>query len=354
MTTIQIIQNIYTYIISISGIIGLVALTWGGVLYLTSAGKPEKLDQAKKQIFSALLGIIILLSSYIILKTINPELVELQLPRLKDIIFSPLDLPPPETKVPKLLSKIREIADQLKENIVPGIENSSQKIKESTDKCNCENTQSLCFCAGGSESSECKARGCYAGPGFQPCPGEKEIKENQQNIIAWKDEILYYRNRAVAEEDDLNDEIKKVLDEKILYYIKNEQIEEDEKVKQYLKDERQKVTDEKNLKKDLGAKLKELADLIEKISAPILVIGPLPDQCLINVETKCTASCKGKCHDYKQGCQPDKCSGGNPCPIDEIKKQYDEIQNLKPSIIQSCDEIINIIDKIIKFKTITI
>ncbi|GAH97356.1 unnamed protein product, partial [marine sediment metagenome] len=32
-----------------------------------------------------------------------------------------------------------------------------------------------------------------------------EIKENQKRIIAWKDEILYYKSRALSEIEDLRD-----------------------------------------------------------------------------------------------------------------------------------------------------
>jgi len=347
-------QNLYTYIISIAGAIALAALIIGGILYLTSAGEPEKLSKARKQILAAFLGIIILLSSYLILRTINPNLVSFEMPVLEDIVFHPLDIPPSETKVPELLGKVKEIAEQIKENIIPGIELSSQKIKDITDNCDCANTQSLCVCAGGGSDNSCEPARCYAGPGFQPCPNQSEIKENQKRVIAWKDEILYYRNRTIAEEQDLQDEIKMVLDEKIVYYMKSEIIEDDDKVKQYLIEQREKITKEKNLKKNLAAKLEELADLIDKISNPASEIGVLPDECLINVKDKCSASCQGGCHDIKDGCEPGGCNGGNPCPVDNIQNQLSQVQQIKPSIIQACDEVLNIIDEIIKHKTIII
>lgn len=347
-------QSLYIYIISIAGVIALAALIIGGILYLTSAGDPEKLSKAKKQILAAFLGIIILLSSYLILRTINPDLVSFEMPDLEDIVFDPLNMPPPETKIPKLLGKVEEIAEQLKKYIIPGIELSSQKIKDLTDSCDCDNTQPLCFCDGGSESNSCQPRGCYAGPGFQPCPDESEIKENQKRVIAWKDEILYYKNRAISEQEDLLDEIKKVLDEKILYYMKSEIVENDNKVKQYLIEQRGKITKEKDLKKDLAAKLKKLAELIEQIEPFISEIGVLPDECLINVKDKCSASCKGECHDHKDGCEPVDCKGGNPCPFNDIQTQFSEIQNLNPKISQACDEILNIIEEIIKHKIIII
>lgn len=359
----DVFQKLYIFIISIAGLMALTTLIWAGILYLTSAGDSEKLAKAKKQVLATFFGIIILFSSYLILRTINPELVKIDLPRLKQIIFSPLQAPPSKTLAPELLEKVRETAYKIKEEVIPGIKNSSQKIKDLTEKCDCKNTQSLCVCTGGDEKAECQARECYSEPGFQPCPEEKEIKENQKNIIAWKDEIIYYKNRAAAEAEDLKDETKKVLDEKIVYYQKNIIIEDDEKVIEYLKEEKQKITEEKNLKKGLAAKLGYLTNLIEKIEPFISEIAQLPDKCLYDegvygINNKCQASCKqGEeygCHDAKEGCQPDKCSGGNPCPVGEINDQFLLIQNLSPQIVQVSDEIIKIIDEIIKLKTITI
>jgi hypothetical protein len=51
------------------------SLVYGGVLYLISVGQVAKLMAAKERISAAFLGIIIILSSYVILTTINPELV---------------------------------------------------------------------------------------------------------------------------------------------------------------------------------------------------------------------------------------------------------------------------------------
>ena len=68
------IVGIYNFALMIIGIVVFGALLYGGFRYLTSAGKPAAISDAKDQIFSAILGLIILFSSYIILTTINPEL----------------------------------------------------------------------------------------------------------------------------------------------------------------------------------------------------------------------------------------------------------------------------------------
>jgi hypothetical protein len=58
-------------------------LIYGGTLYLTSIGKPVVLVSARKWINSALLGLLILFSSYLVLYAINPQLTILRLPGKK-------------------------------------------------------------------------------------------------------------------------------------------------------------------------------------------------------------------------------------------------------------------------------
>jgi len=74
------IEAIYKFALIISGVITFAALVYGGFLYLTSAGNPARMNDAKDQIFSAILGLIILFSAYLILRTINPELIMLSQP----------------------------------------------------------------------------------------------------------------------------------------------------------------------------------------------------------------------------------------------------------------------------------
>ena len=54
------------------------SFVYGGVRYLTSAGSPSAQSDARSQITAGILGLIILISSYVILNTINPQLVALK------------------------------------------------------------------------------------------------------------------------------------------------------------------------------------------------------------------------------------------------------------------------------------
>lgn len=76
----QIIAWFYYFVISISGIAAFVMLVWGGFTWLTSAGSPAKITDAKDRIYSAFLGLLLILASYLIIQVINPELTVLRLP----------------------------------------------------------------------------------------------------------------------------------------------------------------------------------------------------------------------------------------------------------------------------------
>ncbi|PKM91102.1 hypothetical protein CVU82_03535 [Candidatus Falkowbacteria bacterium HGW-Falkowbacteria-1] len=77
------VKAIYNYLLSIVGITAAIVLMVGGVIWLTSGGSSEKVTQAKSWIGGSLTGLTLALLSYIILQTINPQLVS----------FTPTDIP---------------------------------------------------------------------------------------------------------------------------------------------------------------------------------------------------------------------------------------------------------------------
>ena len=79
------IQAIYNYAIGIVGILAAVVLMFGGVIWLTAGGSPDKVNEAKAWIGASLSGLILVLCSYMILNTINPDLVS-----FKEIAPSPI------------------------------------------------------------------------------------------------------------------------------------------------------------------------------------------------------------------------------------------------------------------------
>jgi hypothetical protein len=87
------IKYIFYLAISIAGLLAFGALIYGGVRWLTSAGNPASMSDAKDQIFAGILGLIILLASWLFLNTLNPQLVVLKNPEIA-AIPSPSPLPP--------------------------------------------------------------------------------------------------------------------------------------------------------------------------------------------------------------------------------------------------------------------
>lgn len=70
------VKGIYKYAIGIVGILAAVVLMFGGVLWLTAGGNNEQITSAKAWIGASLTGLVLALSSYMILATINPALVD--------------------------------------------------------------------------------------------------------------------------------------------------------------------------------------------------------------------------------------------------------------------------------------
>jgi hypothetical protein len=68
------ILAIYNYSIGVIGIIAVIVMMVGGVMLITASGRSERVTEAKAWIGAAILGLILLLSSYTILNTINPNL----------------------------------------------------------------------------------------------------------------------------------------------------------------------------------------------------------------------------------------------------------------------------------------
>ena len=72
----------YYFFITISGVAAFFGLVSGGLDRLTSGGNPTKISEGNDKITSAIFGLIIILSSYLILKLINPELLTLKIEKL--------------------------------------------------------------------------------------------------------------------------------------------------------------------------------------------------------------------------------------------------------------------------------
>ncbi|MBU2545333.1 pilin [Patescibacteria group bacterium] len=175
------VKYIFNFAIAISAFLALASLIYGGILYITSGTDPSKLKAAKDQLTGALLGIVILFSSYLILVSINPQLLILEFgpltpvdpgsintytaPEREVLTWIVAELPLKsamttatvweEERTEELETLITDFEGFLKEEIDvddPNLENDklnrisdlNKYLKTVTDECRCENTKALC------------------------------------------------------------------------------------------------------------------------------------------------------------------------------------------------------------------
>ncbi len=74
----EMVAYIYEWAITLGGLAVFIVLIIAGMQYLTSAGKPEAMRAAKDRIQNGVIGLVLLLSIWLILHTINPALTTLQ------------------------------------------------------------------------------------------------------------------------------------------------------------------------------------------------------------------------------------------------------------------------------------
>jgi hypothetical protein len=77
------IKYFYEWGIVLGGFIAFVALVIAGFKYLTSVGDYVKMADARNQVIAAVAGLILLLASFLILNTLNPELTVLKIPNVE-------------------------------------------------------------------------------------------------------------------------------------------------------------------------------------------------------------------------------------------------------------------------------
>lgn len=395
-TIAQYVRYIYNISFGIAAIIAFVAFIYAGFLYLSSAGNPNKIKEAKDRIFSALLGIGILLISYILLVMINPETIMLITPRLEDIGSS--EYTPSLREIRSgTLGTVKEIGI-MGQLAMEGIDDLGSDIFDSALFCNCFITKGLCLCTGGEESDDCEPKVCYASEDDDghPCSDYDEMKENQELMIFWLDELIYYQNKAIgtdvlsaagieeAEEEIINNLIENIMNGNfdnlledtvnaalagylggeakslqkeiadisyptVIYYEEYiESLEEeqpDPRTIQTLNEILNREEEKLELKQDLVLALIEFSFLVEAMKIPINELAHLTEQCALNTQQECTPQCFGECHDTYIGCQA-ICTGLNPCPIIDIAIAWGELELIQGVVMDVTEEIVELVDDI--------
>lgn len=70
----EILNFFYFFIVGIAGLAAFVMLVWGGVQWLASGAIPAQASEARDKIRNAILGLLLILASFLIIQIINPEL----------------------------------------------------------------------------------------------------------------------------------------------------------------------------------------------------------------------------------------------------------------------------------------
>ncbi|MFA4831360.1 MAG: pilin, partial [Patescibacteria group bacterium] len=103
----EFIRYIYKYSMIAGITISILMIIVAGLQYVTSAGEQTKITSAKKRISGAIMGLVLLATSYTILNTINPALVNLRLPQvwlIKSENVAPLWCADLQTDIPLALA----------------------------------------------------------------------------------------------------------------------------------------------------------------------------------------------------------------------------------------------------------
>ncbi|MDP3948667.1 MAG: hypothetical protein Q8Q17_01820 [bacterium] len=79
------VQNFYQFSLIAGVFLAVGVIVWAGLRYALAAGNPSGQSDAGDQILQALLGLILLFGAYLILYTINPNLINLSLPTLSNV-----------------------------------------------------------------------------------------------------------------------------------------------------------------------------------------------------------------------------------------------------------------------------
>ncbi|MCK5021854.1 MAG: hypothetical protein KAR54_01225 [Candidatus Pacebacteria bacterium] len=116
------LQGIFILGVGLASVLAVLMIVIGGFKYMTAEASPFSIEEAKKNITNAILGLILILASWLLLNTISPDLINFNL-NLKGVTL-------PEPKEPEHVVPFCEIEENWCDNICRDC-----KIKEHRDKC---------------------------------------------------------------------------------------------------------------------------------------------------------------------------------------------------------------------------
>lgn len=157
------INSVYRYGISLIALLALAGIVYGGFRYLTSAGNEEAATSGKQAIFAALSGLVIALLSHMILKQLDPRLVELRL-NTPEVDLGESNT---STSEPLYSGEVGSPCLSIRDNCNEGL--TCIVITGSTQKCTDGARNSPC-----ASDENCRAAGTHCDEGSRTCVREGE------------------------------------------------------------------------------------------------------------------------------------------------------------------------------------
>lgn len=163
------VSGIYRFATGFVVVAALLMVTIGGFYYIMSAGNQAQAGTAKKIITDALLGLIVVFIAYLVLFTINPDLVGTS-PNVSELQNS---VKPPTTSSGEELPSIKH-SDP---DVVQEVTHPQTYCSGSGSTKTCHNSKEECEVNGG----ECKAsQNALTEPNYYTCDGEGVCKEYKE------------------------------------------------------------------------------------------------------------------------------------------------------------------------------
>jgi hypothetical protein len=81
------INGVYNYAVGIVGILAAIMLMVGGFRWILAGGNASSIGEAKEIIFASLSGLVLVMTSWLILSQINPALTSLEITKIQPVTF---------------------------------------------------------------------------------------------------------------------------------------------------------------------------------------------------------------------------------------------------------------------------